>query len=113
MPGAAAHADLGDKCKNNIFRGDTAAQPPIDSDFIGFGFLLKQTLGSEHMLDLAGPDAKCQCTESAMCRGVTVAADDGHTRLRQAKLRPDDVDDTLLLRTQSVKLNAIVAAVLF
>ena len=36
-----------------------------------------------------------QRAESAMRRGVAVAADDGHARQGKALLRADDVDDAL------------------
>ena len=56
---------------------------------------LGQRLGGEHVLDLRGADADGQRPEGAVRRRVAVAADDGHTGLREALLRPDDVDDAL------------------
>ena len=47
------------------------------------------------MLDLGRADAVRQGTESAVGRGVAVAADNGHARQGEALLRPDDVDDAL------------------
>ena len=47
------------------------------------------------MLDLGRADAVRQRAESAMRRGVAVAADDGHAGQRKALLRADDVDDAL------------------
>ena len=44
--------------------------------------------------------------------GVAVAADDGHARLREAKLRPDDVDDAARRRALAVERDSELAAVL-
>ena len=55
---------------------------------------LGQRLGREDVLDLAGADAS-QGAERAVGRGVGVAADDHEPGLRQAHLRPDDVDYAL------------------
>ena len=63
------------------------------------------------MLDLAGADAVRQRPEGAVGRGVAVAADDGHARLGQTKLRPDHVDDPLRVRAQGVERDAELAAV--
>ena len=59
------------------------------------GVALDQRLRRQHMLDLRGADAERQRAERAMGRGVAVAAHDGHARLGQALLRPDDMDDAL------------------
>jgi hypothetical protein len=61
------------------------------------GFFLDQRLGGQHMLDLRGADAVRQRAESAMRRGVAVAADDGGAGQGEALLRADDVDDALAL----------------
>ena len=45
------------------------------------------------MPDLGGPDAEGERAECAMGAGVTVAADDGASRLGEAELRADDVHD--------------------
>src|SRR5229473_733283 len=47
------------------------------------------------MLDLAGTDAKGQCTQRAMGRGMRVAAHNGHPGQGQSLLRSDDVHDPL------------------
>jgi hypothetical protein len=58
--------------------------------------VLRQGLGGQHVLDLAGADAEGQRAERAMGRGVAVAADDGRARLGEAELRADDVHDALV-----------------
>ena len=47
------------------------------------------------MLDFRGADAKGERTESAMRRGVAVAADDGRAGQSEALLGSDDVNDAL------------------
>ena len=47
-----------------------------------------------------------------MRRGVAVAADDGHARLREAQFGTDDVDDALLGVPHSEMLDAVPGAVL-
>ena len=63
------------------------------------------------MFHLAGADAKRQRAESAVGGGVAVAADDGHSRLGQAELRADDVDDALVGAVQAHQADAKLAAV--
>ena len=70
-------------------------QRALDGHGHGAGPLLRQRLGGQHVLDLAGADAERQRPEGAVGRGVAVAADDGHARLGQTLLRADDVDDAL------------------
>src|SRR5438270_3329865 len=48
------------------------------------------------MLDLGGADAKSEGAHRPVRRGVAVAANDRHAWLREALLRPDDVDDALV-----------------
>ncbi len=57
---------------------------------------LRQSLGREHVLDLARPYAEGQSAEGAVGGGVAVAADDRHAGLRPPLLGADDVDDALV-----------------
>ncbi len=57
---------------------------------------LAQRLGGEHVLDLGGADAEGERTQGAMRRGMAVAANDRHARLREPLFRADDVDDALV-----------------
>jgi hypothetical protein len=50
--------------------------------------------------------------ERAVGRGVRIAADDGHSRLGDAELRTDDVDDSLVARVDVVEFDAELSAVL-
>ena len=72
---------------------------------------LEQRLGGEDHLDLARPDAEGERPEGAVSGGVRVAADDRHARLRQAQLRPDDVDDPLAGRALAVERDPELLAV--
>jgi len=78
------------------FLGRSAfAQSAFHPDQQGFGFLLQQTLGGEHMLDLAGADTVSQRAEGAMCAGMRIPAHHRHPRQGCALLRADDVHDAL------------------
>ena len=67
---------------------------------------LRQGLGGEDVLDLAGADAEGQRAERAVGAGVGVAADDGHAGLGQPELRADDVDDALVDVAERVQPDA-------
>ena len=56
---------------------------------------LRQGLGGEHVLDLAGADAEGERAERAVGGGVAVAAHDRHARQGAALLGADDVHDAL------------------
>ena len=60
--------------------------------------LHRQALRGEHVAHLRGADAERDRAERAVRGGVAVAAGDRHARLREAQLRPDDVDDALRAR---------------
>ncbi len=66
--------------------------------------------GQDH-LDLTRTDAERQRPEGAVRGGVGVAADDGHARLREPELRPDDVDDAAGRRALAVERDPELAAV--
>src|SRR2546428_420237 len=57
-----------------------------------------EALRGEHVAHLGRPDAERDGADGAVRRSMAVAARDGHARLREAQLRPDDVDDALLAR---------------
>src|SRR3546814_17023873 len=54
---------------------------------------LADRLGREHMFDLRGSDPERERPERAVRRGVAVAADDRHSRLRTPLLGSDNMDD--------------------
>jgi hypothetical protein len=61
--------------------------------------VLRQRLGGQHVLDLAGTDAERQRAERAVGGGVAVAADDRQAGLGETELRADDVHDALVAVT--------------
>ena len=63
------------------------------------------------MLDLARADAKRQRAKRTVRRGMRIAADDRHSRLRQALFRAENVDDSLLDAVEVVEFDAEFAAV--
>src|SRR5271168_1267825 len=65
------------------------------------------------MLHLAGPDAECERSKSAVGGGVAVAADHGHAGLRQTQFGADHVHDPLTVTIQAVTAQAAVAAIPF
>ena len=63
------------------------------------------------MLHFARADAECQRAKCAVRAGVASAAHDGHTRLRRAQFRPDNMDDALFRRVEVEKFDAKLAAI--
>ena len=72
---------------------------------------LHQALRGEDVLDLARADAERQRAERAVRRGVAVAADDRHARLRDAELRADHVHDALAVGAERVDRDPELRAV--
>ena len=72
---------------------------------------MPESLGRQHVLDLAGADAEGECAEGPMGAGVAVAADDGRSRERQAQLRTDHVNDALAAALDVVKRDSELTAV--
>ncbi len=70
-------------------------QRAVDEHAHVLRFRLDQRLRREHMLDFRRADAMRQRAESAMRRGMAVAADDGRARQGEALLGTDDMDDAL------------------
>ena len=103
VAGRAADADLRDEREDHVLGADARRQRAVDADLQRLRLALQQALRREHVLDLARADAERERAERAVRRGVAVAADDRHARLREAELRPDDVDDALLGRVERVE----------
>jgi uncharacterized NAD-dependent epimerase/dehydratase family protein len=72
---------------------------------------LRQRLGRQDVLDLAGADAERDRAERAVRRGVRVAAHDRHAGLGQPELRAHHVDDALLRVAERVQPDAELVAV--
>ena len=106
-----ADADTGDEREDDVLRRDARGEPAIDPDLVRLRLALEQRLRGQHHLDFGRPDAEGERAERAMRRGVRIAAHDRHAGLRQAELRADDMDDPLAGRTQAVKGDPELAAV--
>ena len=77
---SAGDTDAVDDGEDDILGGDAGMEFAVDFDRHGAGFRLREGLGGEHVLDLAGADAEGERAERAMGGGVAIAADDGHAR---------------------------------
>ncbi len=88
-----------------------AGSVAVDLDGHGRRPRLGQRLGGEDVLDLGRADPERERAEGAVGRGVAVAAHDGHARLGQAQLGPDDVDDALVGVAHRVAGDAELGAV--
>jgi len=71
----------------------------------------REALRRQHVAHLRGADAERHCTERAVRRSVAVAARDRHARLSETQLRPDHVDDALVLAADVVEGNPVLGAV--
>jgi hypothetical protein len=111
VAGPAPHADLGDERQDHVLGGDPAPQGAGEVDPERLGPALEQALAGQHVLHLGGADPERERPEGAVGGGVAVAANDGHARLGEAELRPDDVDDALLVRPEIEEGDAVLARV--
>ena len=109
---AAVHAEAPDDFEDHVLGEHARHQVPGHADAAHLHRIHRQTLRREHVADLRGADAQRHGAECAVRRGVTVAARDGHPRLRQPQLRPDDVDDPLRAAVQVEHRHAAAADVL-
>src|SRR5579863_3916627 len=97
MAVAARDADFPDDGENQVLGRDALRALAADLDLCGLRFELRQTLRGQDVLDFACADAEGECAERSVSRRVAVAANDSESRLRDAQLRADDVDDALVL----------------
>src|SRR3546814_8272291 len=93
MAGRPVDSDQGEQVKGQILGMDVRRQPPLDADPHIARLALADGLGREHMLDLRRTDPEREGAERAVGRGMAVAADDRHSRLRTSLFRADDMDD--------------------
>src|SRR3546814_18414333 len=80
----------GEQVKGQILGMDGRRQPPLDADPHIARLALADGLGREHMLDLRRTDPEREGAERAVGRGMAVAADDRHSRLRTSLFRADE-----------------------
>ncbi len=112
---AVAHAatgrDLSDEIKNDILRRDARSQLAVDAEFKRLWPRLQQRLRRHHVFDFAGANSERERAERAVRRGMAVAADDRHARLRVALFRTDDVDNALANIVNVVQRDAELFAI--
>ena len=111
MAGPATDPDPGDQCKDDVLGAHPGRQPAIHPHLVRLRPALEERLRREDHLDLARPDPEGEGTERAVGARVGVTTDDRHARLRQAELRPDDVDDPLPGIADPVERNAEFGAI--
>ena len=113
IAGAAGGADLADDGQHHILGANAFGQLAVNPDQHGLGRLLHQGLGRQNMFDFRGADAKSQRAESAMGRGMGIAANDGGAGQGEALFGPDDMHDALTNVVHGQIFDAEVSRVLF
>src|SRR5208283_258893 len=100
-----------DDPEDQILGAYSDAEFAVDPNLKRLRPLLPEALRRQHVLDFAGADAERERAERAMRSSVAVAANDRHPRLREAKLRPDHMHDSLLARSDVEQLEAKFRAI--
>src|SRR4051795_7142742 len=95
MCGRTTDADTRDQIQDDVFGRYTGLELAFDANLVGLRPALQQALCRKHVLHFAGADTERERAERTMGGGVAVSADNGHTWLRRADLRTDDVHDAL------------------
>ncbi len=112
IPRPSAGCNFGDDVQDHILGRDPLSEITFNIDPHPFGFWLKNTLGGQNHFHFAGPNSKGHAAESPVRRSVTVAADNGHPRLRDPQLGANDVHNALEGMIQPVKGNPVFLTVL-
>ena len=111
--GCSCGAEFADDNEDDVFCGDAGVELSGDVDAERFWFCgCSQGLSCEDMFDFCGADSKGERGESAMGRGVAIAADDGEAGKGDPELRADDVDDALLFMAVAEERNTELFAIL-
>ena len=111
MTDPAGDAEPADRAEDHVLRRHVGRQLALEADAHRARPRLRQALRREHVLDLGRADAERERAERAVGRGVAVAADDRHPRLRQPELRADHVDDPFAAAAGREERNAELLAV--
>ena len=96
MTGRAVRAELPDNSEREILGGDAFGQRAVHVYKHRARLILRQALRRQHLLNLAGANAKRQRAECSMSTRVAIAANNSHPRLRQPEFRANDVHDSLI-----------------
>src|SRR5579875_3754646 len=95
MSGTNARAQLSYDKQGDIFGGHAGGQLALDANIHAFGLLLQKTLCRQHMLNLAGTDAKGQCAKRSMRRGMRVTTYKRHAWERNTLFGADNMHNPL------------------
>src|SRR5438046_2635042 len=95
---AALDAEAIDDREDHVLGVDAPGQRALDAHLAQLRLGHGEALRGENVAHLGRPDAERDGADGAVCRRMAVAARDGHAGLREAQLRPDDVDHALLAR---------------
>ncbi len=112
MPGRASRADLADDGENDIFGAHASREPPINTDAHRLWHTLPKRLGRQDVVGFGHSKAKGEGADRAVCRCMTVGADDDHAGLADALFGTNDVHDPVSLILQAEHLDAKVRCVL-
>ena len=111
VPYPATGPDTIQDAEHEVLGRDVGGKLALDGDGHGLRAALRERLGGEDVLDLAGSNAEGERAERAVGGGVGVAADDHEPGLREPHLGPDDVHDALPDGAPLVELDAELLAV--
>ncbi|MNE23534.1 hypothetical protein D3C80_1167910 [compost metagenome] len=111
MARSACATGFTDDRQHDIFGGNARCGMAFDFDFHGLRAALFQGLRRQNMFNFRGTNTKRQRTKRAVRGGMGVAADDSHTRQRDALFWTHYVDDALKRVVQVVQFNAERVAV--
>src|SRR6478609_6072840 len=97
---SARYSNLSDHCHDDVFgrgaRRSFSCKPHERCP----GFELRDALGRKHMLHCSRTDAECQGPECPMCRGGTVTANTGLSRLCDTQFGTNHMNNALVLVLQ-------------
>ncbi len=113
MAGAASSTCAANDFEHNVFGRHAGANIALHAHFHCLGLLQKQRLRGEHMLYLAGANAKGQRAKPAVTSRVAIPADDRGAGQRKALLWPHDMDNALFLIRRANIANAKSRGVAF
>ena len=111
MARAARSGNPGYDVQDDVLGRHARAAPSVDGNAHRLGFGLQDTLRGENHLYLRRTDAECDGAESPVRRRMAVAADDRHTRLRNAQLGAHDMHDPVTRTAEFEILDSVRLAV--
>ena len=110
-PVAPRRADAADHRKDQVLGVHPVGQLAVYLDPHVAALGLCQALGRQYVLHFGSSDSLREGGEGTVCRGMRVAANDGHARQCRALLRADDMDNALAHVVDAELLDAEVTAI--